>query len=238
MILAFGLTGYLLPWDQRAYWATVVTINISRLTPVAGEWSRRLLQGGADIGALTLTRWYAVHVIVLPAVAVRARRRAPVPDAAARHLRAVAPRAGASRIRSFPYQAARDLTVAVVVGVLLAVLAWRGAPALEAPADPTASDYIPRPEWYFLGLFQLLKYFPGKLEVVGAIVIPGSPVRCSRCCRGSIAAASRDPRTRRLVARAVHGRSRGRGDADRRLARWTAAAPARSGTSRNRRARS
>jgi len=74
----------------------------------------------------------------------------------------------------FPYQAARDLTMAVVAGILLAVLAWKGAPALEAPADPTASDYIPRPEWYFLGLFQLLKYFPGKLEVVGAIVIPGA----------------------------------------------------------------
>ena len=52
--------------------------------------------------------------------------------------------------------------MAIAVGVLLAVLAWKGAPALEPPADPTSSDYIPRPEWYFLGLFQLLKYFPGQ----------------------------------------------------------------------------
>lgn len=66
VILAFGLTGYLLPWDQRAYWATVVTINISKLTPVAGQWVASLLRGGPDIGALTLTRWYAAHVLVLP----------------------------------------------------------------------------------------------------------------------------------------------------------------------------
>ena len=74
----------------------------------------------------------------------------------------VTPAPGPSQM-FFPHQAARDLTVAAVVGVLLAVLAWKGAPALEPPADPTSSDYIPRPEWYFLGLFQLLKYFPGRL---------------------------------------------------------------------------
>ena len=59
LILAFALTGYLLPWDQRAYWATVVTINISKLTPGAGELVAGILRGGSTIGALTLTRWYA-----------------------------------------------------------------------------------------------------------------------------------------------------------------------------------
>src|SRR5690606_18213736 len=67
LILAFSLTGYLLPWDQRAYWATVVTINIARLAPVGGDVIAALMQGGASIGALTFTRWYAVHVIFLPA---------------------------------------------------------------------------------------------------------------------------------------------------------------------------
>jgi ubiquinol-cytochrome c reductase cytochrome b subunit len=172
VILAFGLTGYLLPWDQRAYWATVVTINISKLTPVAGEWVANLLRGGPDIGALTLTRWYAVHVLVLPpvlfgliAVHLYLMRRHGISGP-------VSPKAGAPQT-FFPFQAARDLTVALVVGIALAALAWQGAPALEPPADPTSSDYIPRPEWYFLGLFQLLKYFPGRLEIVGAIIIPG-----------------------------------------------------------------
>jgi mono/diheme cytochrome c family protein len=61
----------------------------------------------------------------------------------------------------------------LAVGVVLSVLAWKGMPALEPQADPTASDYIPRPEWYFAGLFQFVKLFPGKFEVIGALVIPG-----------------------------------------------------------------
>lgn len=172
LILAFGLTGYLLPWDQRAYWATVVTINIARLTPIAGDWVAAFLSGGPDIGALTLTRWYALHVLVLPvamgalvAVHLALMRRHGISGP-------VRPRPGPSQA-FFPYQAARDLTVVLVVLGLLAALAWRGAPPLERPADPTSSDYTPRPDWYFLGLFQLLKYFPGQLEVVGALVVPG-----------------------------------------------------------------
>jgi ubiquinol-cytochrome c reductase cytochrome b subunit len=172
VILAFGLTGYLLPWDQRAYWATVVTINIARLTPVAGDWVAALMAGGTDVGALTLTRWYAVHVVVLPAVLVTLTalhlylmRRHGISGP-------VVPRAGAAQT-FFPQQAARDLAVVAGVAALLTALAWKGAPVLESPADPTSSDYVPRPEWYFLGLFQLLKYFPGRLEVVGAMVIPG-----------------------------------------------------------------
>ncbi|MBM3749954.1 MAG: c-type cytochrome [Acidimicrobiia bacterium] len=173
VILAFGLTGYLLPWDQRAYWATVVTINISKLTPVVGEWLAGLLRGGPDIGAMTLTRWYAVHVLVLPPVLfgliglhLYLMRRHGISGP-------ITPKAGEQQT-FFPFQAARDLTVALVVGIALAVFAWQGAPPLEPPADPTSSDYIPRPEWYFLGLFELLKYFPGKLEIVGAIIIPGA----------------------------------------------------------------
>jgi ubiquinol-cytochrome c reductase cytochrome b subunit len=173
IILAFGLTGYLLPWDQRAYWATTVTINIAKLTPLAGDLLAMLLRGGAEIGALTLTRWYAVHVLILPVflvgltvVHLYLMRRHHISGP-------VVPKKGPAE-KFFPHQAARDLTMAVIVGVLLAVLAWKMSPTLEAPADPTSSDYIPRPEWYFLGLFQLLKYFPGKLEVIGALVVPGA----------------------------------------------------------------
>jgi len=173
VILAFGLTGYLLPWDQRAYWATVVTLNISKLTPVAGAFVADLLRGGPEIGALTLTRWYGAHVLILPPVLF---------GLTALHLYLMRRHGISGPITArngvpqtfFPYQAARDLAVAMTVGILLALIAWQGAPALEPPADPTSSSYTPRPEWYFLGLFQLLKYFPGRLEVVGAIVIPGA----------------------------------------------------------------
>ena len=198
VILAFGLTGYLLPWDQRAYWATVVTINISRLTPLAGNAVAALLAGGAEIGALTLTRWYAMHVLVLPVLLVSLvvahlylMRRHGISGP-------IRPREGPAR-PFFPYQMARDLTVSLAVGLVWAVLAWRGAPALEAPADPSSSDYVPRPEWYFLGLFQLLKYFPGRYEVIGAIVIPGLAAAALMLLPWLDRGATRAWRSRRIV---------------------------------------
>ena len=172
LILGFSLTGYLLPWDQRAYWATVVTINIAKLTPGAGDLVGGLLQGGAQIGALTLTRWYALHVIFLPALLlglvvlhIVLMRRHGISGP-------VTPRQGEA-LPFYPWQAARDTTVVSIAIVALVAFAWNGAPPLEGPADPSDNSYVPRPEWYFLGLFQLLKYFPGKWEVVGAMIIPG-----------------------------------------------------------------
>ena len=198
IILAFALTGYLLPWDQRAYWATVVTINIARLTPVFGDLAAGLLQGGAAIGALTLNRWYAIHVIFLPGLllalvglhlALMRRHGISGP---------VRPRPG-EPIPFHPYQTARDITVVAGVLTVLTVFAWNGAPPLEAPADPSDATYVPRPEWYFLGLFQLLKYFPGRWEIVGAMIIPGLVALLLAALPWIDRSATRDPRRRPLV---------------------------------------
>ena len=67
MVLAFGFTGYLLPWDQKAYWATNVGINMADSVPLVGPLIADLLRGGPELGALTLLRFYAAHVFVLPA---------------------------------------------------------------------------------------------------------------------------------------------------------------------------
>ncbi len=64
--LGFGFTGYLLPWDQRAYWATTVGTEIAGSVPFIGATIREILRGGADIAALTLSRFFGVHVLVLP----------------------------------------------------------------------------------------------------------------------------------------------------------------------------
>jgi quinol-cytochrome oxidoreductase complex cytochrome b subunit len=68
LTLAFGFTGYLLPWDQKAYWATVVGTRMLEVTPIAGEWLLRVARGGDDLGAVTLSRFYGIHVWVLPAI--------------------------------------------------------------------------------------------------------------------------------------------------------------------------
>src|SRR3954469_23947198 len=69
VILGFALTGYLLPWDQKAYWATTVTVNVARSGPF-GAWVSGLMKGGTALGSLTLLRWYSTHVFLLPAALI------------------------------------------------------------------------------------------------------------------------------------------------------------------------
>ena len=66
VILGFSLSGYLLPWDQKAYWATTVTISVAESSPVIGGYLASILRGGGELGALTLGRWYSAHVFLLP----------------------------------------------------------------------------------------------------------------------------------------------------------------------------
>ena len=73
----------------------------------------------------------------------------------------------------YPYHALKDTIAMAVVFALLLTFAVKFRVPLDAVADPSDATYVPRPEWYFLSLFQLLKYFPGKLEPVATIVIPG-----------------------------------------------------------------
>ncbi|HEX9016123.1 MAG TPA: cytochrome b N-terminal domain-containing protein [Chloroflexota bacterium] len=67
--MGFGFTGYLLPWDEKAYWATTVGTNMAGTIPLVGGWLLRLVRGGADLGAVTLTRFFSLHVLFLPALA-------------------------------------------------------------------------------------------------------------------------------------------------------------------------
>jgi len=70
LVLAFGFTGYLLPWDQKAFWATNVGTSIVGTVPFVGEYVMKIVRGGTDLGALTLLRFYSLHVIFLPMVSV------------------------------------------------------------------------------------------------------------------------------------------------------------------------
>jgi ubiquinol-cytochrome c reductase cytochrome b subunit len=171
LTLGFALTGYLLPWDQKGYWATKVATNIAGTFPVVGEWTQRMLVGGSDYGHLTLTRFYTLHVGILPLLTLVLlgahialfRKHGVTPP----------PSADTSKVDSFyPKQVGKDLLVAGVVLALLFWLSYRGHGAhLDAPADP-ASNYPARPEWYFLALFEALKHVPGNMEWVIAAGIP------------------------------------------------------------------
>jgi ubiquinol-cytochrome c reductase cytochrome b subunit len=189
IVLGLSLTGYLLPWDQKGYWATRVATNLMGLTD---KHLPEIAVGGADYGHHTLTRFFAFHAGVLPAlligflilhIALFRRHgiwhKTPVkaPDCT-----------------FWPDQVLKDSVACLaVLAVVLYLIARPGLPAflggsglpaspaalgaeLGAPADPAHAYSAARPEWYFLFLFQFLKLFEGwgeRGEFFGAIVVPG-----------------------------------------------------------------
>ncbi len=173
--LGFALTGYLLPWDQKGYWATQVATSLMGAAPLLGPVMQQLIQGGTSYGHLTLTRFYALHVFVLPATTVLLvaihialfRRHGVTPS-----WRLSPDELERKRVPFWPDQLVLDAAAIALIFSLLAgsVIHTHGA-ALEAPADPTAA-YDARPEWYFLPLFQLLKLFPGRAEIPAALGAP------------------------------------------------------------------
>ena len=171
VILGFSLSGYLLPWDQKAYWATTVTISVAESSPVVGGVLANVLRGGSELGALTLGRWYAAHVFLLPGallvflvahIALMRRHGISGPITA---------RDGAP-IVFYPWHVIKDTVMMAAVFALLLTLAVYFPAHLDEIANPADADYVPRPEWYFLSLFQLLTYFPGPLELVATQVVP------------------------------------------------------------------
>lgn len=252
VVLGLSLTGYLLPWDQKGFYATQVATNIAKDIPYIGESLREFLIGGQEYGNATLTRFFTLHVWVLPFTlialvvlhlvtfrrhGVTAPRFRPedefrspmgpflrdlviggvifgvtfffhIPLVTCLLLAGIFWMFALSRFVTapkatgwfFPDQAFRDLLVclfifAVMVSLVLygghgnaitpapgpesstyeywAKAGQRGLGAnLDAPADPQTASYPARPEWYFLFLFQLLKYFQGEQKLIGTVAIP------------------------------------------------------------------
>lgn len=190
--LGLSLTGYLLPWDQKGYWATQVATKIAGIVPVAGPTIQRLVVGGQNYGHHTLTRFFAMHAGVLPGLLIAflalhiyvfRRHGITAPDPIHR-----------PDTTFWPDQVLKDAVACLgVLCVVLTLVLWHGAgphggAELGAPADPSQPYSAARPEWYFLFLFQFLKYFPGdpdsvfgkflhslpgEPELYGAVVFPG-----------------------------------------------------------------
>ncbi len=172
LVLGLSFTGYLLPWDQKGYWATNVGTELASQAPWAGGAIKKLAVGGPTYGHHTLTRFFALHAGLLPGALVAFlvvhvvlfRRHGITPKQPYRKPEAT----------FWPDQVLQDSVAAL--GILVAVLGvtiYTGGAELTAPADPANNYDAARPEWYFLFLFQFLKWFPGELEVWGAFVVPG-----------------------------------------------------------------
>jgi cytochrome b6 len=167
LMLGFGFSGYLLPWDELAYFATKVGTGIAGAVPVVGHFTLRLLRGGDDVTGATLSRFYGLHVAILPAMTTALvalhllfvqRQGMSVPLAVERKLK---PGERLPQMRFFPNYILRDVLAWYVVLAVLAALAAFYPWELGTKADPFA--VVPpgiRPEWYFLAMFHTLKLLP------------------------------------------------------------------------------
>jgi len=175
--LAFGFTGYLLPWNELAYFATKVGTEITGAVPLVGRFLLRLLRGGDEVTGATLTRFYGIHVAVLPALVALAlglhlylvqKHGMSVPPGVERE--------GAPRFMPFvPNFLLRDVVGWLSAVAILAALAAFLPAELGKKADPFASAPVGiKPEWYFMFMFQTLKYLPSHIlgiegEIVGVL---------------------------------------------------------------------
>ena len=229
MTMFMGLTGYLLVWDQKAYWATVVAVNITASAPILGPYVADILRAGPEFGPDTLSRFYSIHMLVIPARHRHLHRVAPLPDHEARHRgapvqppppgrgarggRGAAARRSGSACRTagvrsrqpvpadaregrgalvnrgqqeyykrdyaqakaegkpfFPYAVYKDLLIATLaIGIVIMLAIWHKVEVGE-PVNPASTDFVPRPEWYFFFLFELLKIFKGQNALMPVIM--------------------------------------------------------------------
>lgn len=188
LMLGFGFSGYLLPWNELSFFATKVGTGIAGAVPFAGKFMLRLLRGGDDVTGATLSRFYGLHVAILPAIATALvgvhlllvqRQGMSVPISVEQRIKSGA------RIRQmpfFPNYILRDVLAWYVALALLAALALFYPWELGQKADPFAA--VPagiRPEWYFLAMFHTLKLLPSHIagfegEQVGVVAFGAAAV--------------------------------------------------------------
>ena len=180
--IGFGFTGYLLPWDQKAYWATTVGTEIAGGVPIIGEALLYLLRGGPDVSDATLNRFFGMHVLVLPLllgllVVVHLTIVHQLGLASPRHPEPRPERrGGAARPVDeplkpfFPHYILDEVIAWFVVLAALVVLASVLPAGLEEEADPLVTPPHIKPEWYFLSAYQLLKVVPRTIGILAPIV--------------------------------------------------------------------
>jgi len=175
LVLGMAFTGYLLPWDQRAYFATAVGTNAASEVPGIGESLTRMMRGGSEMGTLTISRFFVAHVFLIPAC---------IFALVASHIFLFRKAGSAGPVNEdplvpklktelfYPRQVLMDLALTALLIVALGFLSFFAPVELGPPANPSDAQYVPRPEWYYLPIFQWLKYWHGSASVVGILIIP------------------------------------------------------------------
>jgi ubiquinol-cytochrome c reductase cytochrome b subunit len=180
--LVLGLTGYLLPWDMNAYFASQVAINIASSVPIVGNITQQFLSGGPGIGTLTINRFFGLHVWLMPAalVALTAGHLTIF-----RHNGSAGPPVDhdLKRLpqgRFWPNQMFMDAAASFVVFAIIVILAIFSPAPFDVKADPT-KQFIAYPAWYFLALYGLLRIAgqtPQAIQpianLLATVVIPGA----------------------------------------------------------------
>ena len=174
IVLGFGFTGYLLPWDQLAFWATTVGTEALGSIPIIGPLTRKLMRGQAGVGEATLGRFFVLHILILPALFVGAvavhlflvrylgtaplsRTNEPEPT------KAEIDQAGGTPF--WPNHIIKEgIASYLLLGIIITLSVF--APLMPGPpANPLSTPEGIKPEWYFLPMFQLLKYLPEPVAV-------------------------------------------------------------------------
>jgi ubiquinol-cytochrome c reductase cytochrome b subunit len=174
LMLGMAFTGYLLPWDQKAYFATAVGTNVMGEVP-GGNIVKQLLRGGNQLGTVTLSRFFVLHVFVIPALIVlmivahiylfrKAGPAGPIEE------NPVTPKLPTETF--YPRQLFMDTMFALLIALVICGLAYFYPVKLGPEANPADAAFLPRPEWYFVPMFQWLKFWPGRSALIGVGILP------------------------------------------------------------------
>jgi cytochrome b6 len=164
LVLGFGFTGYLLPWDTMAYFATLIGTEVPKSMPLIGDWAVSLLQGGDEVGAETLSRMYSIHIVILPLITIVFVSAHILMSQVLGSSVPVGIKEKRPALPFFPNFLYRDLIVWSIGLIVLLVLATMMPWTIGEKADPLASAPVGvKPEWYFLPVYQTLKFAPATL---------------------------------------------------------------------------
>ena len=178
LMLIFGFTGYLLPWNQLAYWATTVGTEIAGAVPLIGEPIKTFLRGGPAVGSETMSRFFVIHVIILPWIVFAlvgihlflVRYQGIATMKPADEERKIPPGEG---IPFFPHHVMKEGVIFFILLGILVTLSIAAPFELGEKADPLVTPEGIKPEWYFLPMYHVLKYFS---KLLGIFIVGLAPL--------------------------------------------------------------